>query len=191
MTTIRAKSDVMTLINMSRCTGNQRRLVDSKKQEVSVRRARVCFCQPHRSTVGPRSRVCTIGGVSMSIRRCVRLLPRFRFFRKRSRSPSLKPAVLEVVANLHNPWRAEIEATTVCPFAEERSRCGRGAIQVRTYPLPPTFVGGWPQWFHHRSVFPSRLCEQDKARSARIRPRTRLHACACNAFGQLLNILLS
>ena len=50
MTTISAKSDVMTLINMFTVEpANQRRLVEllTEVTEVSVRRAPgLCFCQP-------------------------------------------------------------------------------------------------------------------------------------------------
>src|SRR6202043_2051354 len=52
------------------------------------------------------------GGASMIIRRCVRILPRFRFFRKRSRSPSLNPASTKSCEPSHPP-ASRIEATTV------------------------------------------------------------------------------
>src|SRR6202035_4980058 len=48
----------------------------------------------------------------MIIRRCVRTLPHFHFFRKRSRSPSLNPASTRSCEPSH-PLASRIEATTV------------------------------------------------------------------------------
>src|SRR6202163_4064912 len=61
---------------------------------------------------GRRSRCMHNGGASMIIRRCVRILPRFRFFRKRSRSPSLNPASTKSCEPSHPP-ASRIEATTI------------------------------------------------------------------------------
>src|SRR5258705_12276734 len=123
MTTISAKSDVMTLINMFTVEpANQRRLVEllTEATEVSVRRAPgFVSASLHRSR--PRSRCMDNGGASMTIRRCVRILPRFRFFRKRSRSPSLNPASTKSCEPSHPP-ASRIEATTVLSaLRQERS----------------------------------------------------------------------
>src|SRR5260370_34337861 len=65
------------------------------------------------------------GGASMIIRRCVRILPRFRFFRKRSRSPSLNPASTRSCEPSHPP-ASRIEASMTSD------------TQHRVLPLSPT-----------------------------------------------------
>ena len=96
MTTIYAKNDVTTLINVFTVEpANQRRLVELliEATEVSVRRAPgFVSASLHRSTDGTKVTMYAHGAASMIIRRCVRTLPHFRFFRRRSRSPSLNPA---------------------------------------------------------------------------------------------------
>src|SRR5437899_3046341 len=61
------------------------------------------------------------GGASMIIGRCVRTLPHFRFFRKRSRSPSSNPASTRSCEPSHPP-ASRIEAITVLSALRSRSR---------------------------------------------------------------------
>src|SRR5882757_8585918 len=116
MTTISAKSDVMTLINMFTVEpANQRRLVEllTEATEVSVRRAPgFVSASLHRSTDGTKVTMYAQWRSIDDIKRCVRILPRFRFFRKRSRSPSLNPASTKS-CEPSRPPASRIEATTV------------------------------------------------------------------------------
>jgi hypothetical protein len=111
MTTISAKSDVMTLINMFTVEpANQRRLVELLTEATEL---------------------------SMIIRRCVRILPRFRFFRKRSRSPSLNPASTKSCEPSHPP-ASRIKRLRFCPLcAKLGSRRFNHLVQrgrlLRTY----------------------------------------------------------
>jgi len=113
----------MTLINMFTVEpANQRRLVEllTEATEVSGRRA-LFLPASIAALTGRRSRCMHNGGASMIIRRCVRILPRFRFFRKRSRSPSLNPASTKSCEPSHPP-ASRIEATTVLSALHRQKR---------------------------------------------------------------------
>src|ERR1700739_4662216 len=96
MTTTSTKSDVMTLINMFTVeSANKRRLVEllTEATEVSVRRAPgFVSASLHRSTDGTTVTMYAQWRSIDDYQAMRQDLPRFRFFRKRSRSPSLNPA---------------------------------------------------------------------------------------------------
>ena len=116
MTTISANSDLLTLINMFTVEpANQRRLVEllTKATEVSVRRAPgFVSASLHRSTDGTKVTMYAQWRSIDDYQAMRQDLPRFRFFRKRSRSPSLNPASTRSCEPSHPP-ASRIEATTV------------------------------------------------------------------------------
>jgi quinol monooxygenase YgiN len=116
MTTIYAKNDVTTLINVFTVEpANQRRLVELliEANEVSVRRAPgFVSASLHRSTDGTKVTMYAQWRSIDDYQACVRTLPHFRFFRRRSRSPSLNPASTRSCEPSHPP-AGRIEATKV------------------------------------------------------------------------------
>jgi quinol monooxygenase YgiN len=114
MTTIYAKNDVMTLINVFTVEpANQRRLVELliEATEVSVRRAPgFVSASLHRSTDGTKVTMYAQWR-SLDDYQAMRQ-DHFRFFRRRSRSPSLNPASTRSCEPSHPP-AGRIEATKV------------------------------------------------------------------------------
>src|SRR6266446_7307401 len=78
------------------------------------------------------------GGASMTIRRCVRTLPHFRFFRKRSRSPSLNPAPTRSCEPSH-PQAIRIEATAVLSALRQERPVGDPYGGLIAWIFPPNF----------------------------------------------------
>jgi hypothetical protein len=91
--TVSSEAGVITLINVFTVEpANQRRLVEllTEATEGAVRRALgFVSASLHRAQTAQRSRCMRSGEASMTIRRCPKTLAHFRFFKRRSGSPSL------------------------------------------------------------------------------------------------------
>jgi quinol monooxygenase YgiN len=148
VTTISAKSDVMTLINVFTVEpANERRLVEllTEATEVSVRRAPgFVSASLHRSTDGTKVTIYAQWRSIDDYQAMRQDLPHFRFFTKRSRSPSLNPASTRSCEPSHPPAN-RIEATTV--LSALRAKNG------------PSSNAAFDTHRHHRRIGASRWCQ--------------------------------